>query len=202
MNLGENIYRYRIGKNLSQGDLANELEVSRQSVSKWENNSAVPELDKMIRMSRLFGVTIDELVYGAKAEEKQEESPIANWHLPPTRVIVGFATLVFGMVFFLLSIFWGNHLRLGEEFGELTSITIVVLSMALFATYNHKLLAICAIVYFFYSFVCFGVLQVTSLTNYFFLFGTGVVLLVWFIVWGLDANARAEKKTSAEAAVR
>ena len=90
MNLGENIYRYRIGKNLSQGDLANELEVSRQSVSKWENNSAVPELDKMIRMSRLFGVTIDELVYGAKAEEKQEESPIANWHLPPTRVIVGF----------------------------------------------------------------------------------------------------------------
>lgn len=202
MNLGENIYHYRIGRNLSQGDLANELEVSRQSVSKWENNSAVPELDKMIRMSRLFGVTIDELVYGAKAEEKKEESPIANWHLPPTRVIVGFATLVFGMVFFLLSIFWGNHLRLGEEFGELASITIVVLSMALFATYNHKLLAICAIVYFFYSFVCFGVLHVTSLTNYFFLFGTGVVLLVWFIVWGLDANERAEKKASAEAAVR
>ncbi len=44
MNLGETIYRLRTGKNLSQGDLAEMLEVSRQSISKWENNSAVPDL--------------------------------------------------------------------------------------------------------------------------------------------------------------
>ena len=62
MNLGENIYRLRAERNLSQGDLADALEVSRQSVSKWENNSAVPELEKLIKMSRLFGVTLDELV--------------------------------------------------------------------------------------------------------------------------------------------
>ena len=36
MNLGENIYRLRTEKNMSQGDLADALEVSRQSVSKWE----------------------------------------------------------------------------------------------------------------------------------------------------------------------
>ena len=47
MNLGENIYRLRAEKNMSQGDLADALEVSRQSVSKWENNSATPELDKL-----------------------------------------------------------------------------------------------------------------------------------------------------------
>ena len=35
MNLGENIYRFRTEKNMSQGDLADALEVSRQSVSKW-----------------------------------------------------------------------------------------------------------------------------------------------------------------------
>lgn len=68
MNLGEHIYRLRIKKNLSQGDLADALEVSRQSVSKWENNSAVPELDKLIRMAQIFGVTIDELVTGQEVE--------------------------------------------------------------------------------------------------------------------------------------
>ena len=62
MNLGENIYHLRSEKNMSQGDLADALEVSRQSVSKWENNSAVPELEKLKRMSQLFGVTLDELV--------------------------------------------------------------------------------------------------------------------------------------------
>ena len=67
MNLGETIYKLRTEKQLSQGDLAEMLEVSRQSISKWENNSAVPELEKLIRLSEIFEVSLDELV---KGEEK------------------------------------------------------------------------------------------------------------------------------------
>lgn len=62
MSLAENIYRLRTEQNMSQLDLANALEVSRQSVSKWETGTAVPELDKLVKMSDLFGVTLDELV--------------------------------------------------------------------------------------------------------------------------------------------
>lgn len=62
MNLGESIYKYRTAKNMSQGDLADALDVSRQSVSKWENNSAVPELEKLVKMAELFGITLDEMV--------------------------------------------------------------------------------------------------------------------------------------------
>lgn len=69
MNLGENIYRLRTECNLSQGDLADALEVSRQSVSKWENNSAVPELEKLIKMAQIFDITIDELVTGEATED-------------------------------------------------------------------------------------------------------------------------------------
>lgn len=61
MNLGENIYRLRTKHNMSQGDLADALDVSRQSVSKWENQMAVPDLDKLMKMSQLFGVTLDAL---------------------------------------------------------------------------------------------------------------------------------------------
>ena len=62
MNLGENIYKLRTKKKLSQEDFAAAMEVSRQSVSKWENNMSVPELDKLIRMAKLFEVSLDELV--------------------------------------------------------------------------------------------------------------------------------------------
>lgn len=106
MNLGENIYRLRTEKNMSQGDLADALEVSRQSVSKWENNSAVPELDKLKRMSQLFGVTLDELVNGEqKSEPSPAQSPAVVYvekrsHMPRTRWL-GIILLGIGLIFFI-----------------------------------------------------------------------------------------------------
>ena len=70
MSLGETIYRLRTEKSLSQGDLAEMLEVSRQSISKWENNSAVPDLEKIIRLSEIFEVSLDELVKGEEAPKR------------------------------------------------------------------------------------------------------------------------------------
>ena len=71
MTLGENIVRLRTQKNWSQGDLADALGISRQSVSKWETDASVPELDKLMKLSELFGVTLDALVRG-------EETPKAE----------------------------------------------------------------------------------------------------------------------------
>ena len=192
MQLGENIYKYRTERGLSQGALADALEVSRQSVSKWENNSSVPELDKLLKMSKLFNVTLDELVMGPTPlptvpTEKKKESGYVLPNVTP-RTIVGSLMLLFGMIFFLLSIFWGDQLYFGEEFGELVSISIVLVSLALIATYNQLILATCAVIYFIYCVVCTGILHITGLTNYIFMFLTGGVILVWFIVLGLHEN--------------
>ena len=54
MTLGQNIARLRTQKNLSQGDLADALEVSRQSVSKWETDASIPELDKLLRLQSRY----------------------------------------------------------------------------------------------------------------------------------------------------
>lgn len=85
MNLGENIYRLRTERNLSQGDFADALEVSRQSVSKWENNSAVPELEKLMKMAQLFGITLDELV---KGEENPVPPPPPTSEVPVTERVI------------------------------------------------------------------------------------------------------------------
>ena len=75
MTLGENIVRLRTQKNWSQGDLADALNVSRQSVSKWETDASIPELDKLLKLSELFGVTLDELVRGGDAPKEEPASP-------------------------------------------------------------------------------------------------------------------------------
>lgn len=62
MTLAEKITILRGERKLSQGDLAEKLDVSRQSVSKWETGQAVPELEKIIKLADLFGVSVDELV--------------------------------------------------------------------------------------------------------------------------------------------
>lgn len=74
MNLGETIYKLRTERNLSQEELANMLEVSRQSVSKWETNGSIPDLDKLIKLSEIFGVTIDEMIKGERVEVAKKDT--------------------------------------------------------------------------------------------------------------------------------
>ena len=71
MSLGEKIYKLRNERNLSQGDLADALEVSRQSISKWETDASVPELDKLVKLSEFFAVSLDELIL----DRTQAEQP-------------------------------------------------------------------------------------------------------------------------------
>ena len=71
MTLGENIARLRTQKDWSQGDLADALGISRQSISKWETDTSIPELEKLIKLSELFGVTLDQLVHGEDAPETE-----------------------------------------------------------------------------------------------------------------------------------
>lgn len=104
MGLGENIYGLRTEKNMSQGDLADVLEVSRQSVSKWENNSAVPELDKLIKLAEVFGVTIDALVTGAppRTDAVKAEAKVIYIEKPAQSQIT--ATQILGIVLTVCSL--------------------------------------------------------------------------------------------------
>lgn len=187
MSLGENIYTHRTRRQLSQGELADILEVSRQSVSKWENNSTVPELDKLTKMSTLFEITLDELVYGTHTQE-----PVAEPATEPARyslkTIVGLILLIFGLLGFLLSVFWGDHIAFGEEIGEIVSISIIILSVSILATHNFKILALCALISFAYSVISFGILNINTNQNYIFVSLINAVILVWFIILGLNAN--------------
>lgn len=100
MTLGQRIQELRKQNGLSQEGLGEALGVSRQAVSKWEGDNGIPELDTLIAMSRLFGITIGELLgvepAATAAEPTEDESDRleailqkyiseTQTHQPPTR---------------------------------------------------------------------------------------------------------------------
>ena len=82
MSIGEKIYKLRTEKNITQEDVAFELGVSRQSVSKWETDQATPDLDKIKMLCEYFNVSIGYLVNddnGIKEEVvKSDKNEVSN----------------------------------------------------------------------------------------------------------------------------
>ena len=62
MTFGEKLSHLRKQANLTQSDLANKLNVSRQAVTKWENGTGLPDLDNIQKLSSIFNTSIDELL--------------------------------------------------------------------------------------------------------------------------------------------
>lgn len=63
MKFGENLYNLRKSAKMSQEKLAERMEVTRQSVSKWENGESYPEMEKIIKLCNIFHCKIDDLVH-------------------------------------------------------------------------------------------------------------------------------------------
>jgi len=76
MTTGQRIALKRKEHNLSQESLGEKLGVSRQSIYKWESDSALPEIDKLVSLSRLFGVTVGWLL--GVEESAPEAAPAAE----------------------------------------------------------------------------------------------------------------------------
>ncbi|MBQ7295796.1 MAG: helix-turn-helix domain-containing protein [Clostridia bacterium] len=120
-SLGERLYELRTKNEMSQGDLAEKLDVSRQTISKWENNMSIPELDKIISLSNLFGVSVDYIVKGEgdtsvispqfseiAYENTKEPEPVRMIRVDPTEKYVSGMSIALGilkLVMVLYSVF-------------------------------------------------------------------------------------------------
>ena len=73
MSIGERITDLRKAENISQGKLASLLDVSRQAVSKWENDQSSPDTLKLIQLADVLKTDVEYLATGKKAEPKVEK---------------------------------------------------------------------------------------------------------------------------------
>ncbi len=115
MTFGERLYKLRQQANLSQEEFAEIMDVSRQSISKWENDKAYPEMTRLVYMSDFFQVSLDYLMRGVEAEEQKNskadekmeykaKSLIMIWNTFITN-LTGMQKVMFIGFYILLSVF-------------------------------------------------------------------------------------------------
>ena len=73
MTFAEKLKSMRKQSGMSQEKLAEKIGVSRQAITKWENNSGIPDIENMLALSSLFNVSVDELLSNEKIEKKQTD---------------------------------------------------------------------------------------------------------------------------------
>ena len=99
MSFGENLQYYRAREGLTQEELAERLEVSRQSVSKWESNTSFPEMEKLMTLCSLFQTNLDTLVRGDAQAVCQEDAVGYDRHMNAfsNAVAGGVGLILFGV---------------------------------------------------------------------------------------------------------
>lgn len=137
MTLGQRIQQGRKAAGWSQEDLAEMLSVSRQAVSKWENDSGYPDMEKMIRLSQMYQVSLDYLV--GNAEEPACKSTAARGWYISGELAEGFLVyqssrfIKIGICFLLICAFgMFSYLRpIGYAIGTFSVIAAVILIVSL-----------------------------------------------------------------------
>ena len=81
MEFNNKLYELRKQKGLSQEELAGRLNVSRQTISKWEVGESAPDMDNLVSISELFGVSLDELVLDKTPEQEQPSVQVVRSEL-------------------------------------------------------------------------------------------------------------------------
>lgn len=76
MSFNENLQNLRKNRNISQEQLAEKLDVSRQAISKWESGTGYPEMDKLLKICEIFDCSLDVLMKGKVSEDATHEKKI------------------------------------------------------------------------------------------------------------------------------
>lgn len=101
MNFTENLRLLREKDGMTQEQLAEQMDVSRQTISKWESGASMPELEKLVQLTELFGCTMDGLLKGNLNLDSQKESQLydshGNWVAKKAAVATGICILSFAL---------------------------------------------------------------------------------------------------------
>lgn len=121
MNIGDKILKYRKLKGYSQEDIANSLNVSRQTVSKWETNQSTPDFNKIIPLCKLFEISADELLDECNVETKSDNNIINDDKDDKKRKFA--ISVCISIFLYFLAVMW---IILGEDLGVSDNLNVSV----------------------------------------------------------------------------
>lgn len=147
MNVGNNIAKFRKEKKITQEELAKLINVSPKTISSYENNRNLPNIEILILLSEAFGVTIDEIIgTSIEAKEKTKEKYEKKTN---KSIMVSLAVSIYSLVyFFLFSYMIAGSIIVTSVESALTirELTILLSKFSILYVLSH------AIIYFWYYF--------------------------------------------------
>lgn len=155
MTIGEKLQKLRKARGLTQEELAAQVGVSRQSLSKWESDGALPDTANIILLADLFGVSTDYLLREAEAGQAAASSESADApaviqliqpqkKAPPAALLIGYVLLVLGLAVFLGLILLSNIFPVSVARGDgfVNGVNGFLLAYGLRDVYHLSLLGI------------------------------------------------------------
>ncbi|CAM4275728.1 helix-turn-helix domain-containing protein [Weissella hellenica] len=133
MDLGTKIKVQREKKNWSQQELADQIHISRQSISKWEQNKAIPSITNIVMMSNLFNISLDELM---KDDEILVKKMDAQMKIARSLRNIMISVLIAFVLFIIIASFHVNIYNIREYF---TDAALVIVIMIMFKIDWHQL---------------------------------------------------------------
>lgn len=148
-NFGERIYELRNKNNMSQGALADKLDVSRQTISKWENSMCMPETEKLIQLSDIFDVSTDYILKGEENSAEPvyvyvQDPNIQNSSKHSEQIVRKYVGMVLSVVFSIATI---ALLIIGGEILAIIPGAVAILGILLVKNVKHPWLITSWIVY-------------------------------------------------------
>lgn len=146
MEFAEKLIILRKGRELTQEQLAEQLNVSRQSVSKWESGQVIPEVEKIIELSKVFNVTLDYLLKPSEIDElsvktdmlEKQQRQLLNKEQARTRIYKNILYSVCVYFLFFAAFFTGHYFFFSLEwevwgkpiiFAEFFAATAIVIAI-------------------------------------------------------------------------
>jgi transcriptional regulator with XRE-family HTH domain len=140
MSLSENLQNLRKIKNMSQEELAEKLNVSRQAVSKWESGNGYPETEKIISICEIFDCSMDQLVKGKISNDIKSEKN--NYDLIMTKaakgISLGVAVILLGVSIMLTILGFASNEQAEEQYALIGVIAVLTVPSVI-QDYKNKL---------------------------------------------------------------
>lgn len=124
MKFNEKLIKLRKEMGLSQEELGNKLNVARQTVSKWELGETTPEMDRLIKMSEIFNITLDELIKDKNNDENINNTNSQKLAGLVIKILKGlgiFLIVIAIAVVFLMIISFVSFNKIGTDEGSETT---------------------------------------------------------------------------------
>lgn len=130
MSLGENLQFLRKRNDITQEQLAEKLNVSRQSVSKWESDTAYPEMDKLLQLCETFNCRLDDLIKGDISSLYVEDKTHYDEHM---NLFSKMTALGVGLILFGLSVMsFLTGIGINDDLSAMVFFVFLIIAVAIF----------------------------------------------------------------------